>query len=316
MTRLQPRALDFSKRLLVVCILLSLVLSSCGRDTSNVAQELNQAKKSYFDGDFDKTIVLCNSALSSDPSNPTAYLFRGNAWAKKGDFDKSIKDLDQLIRLDSQHQMAYLSRAHAWLNKGEADHAIRDCTTAIEIEPNDPAAYISRGFGWRSKERRDEAIEDFTKAIHIYTQDTQANPVDANCAEAYCARGFSLAEKGLYPEADKDFLQALRIDPTGLGPCNGIAWLRATCPDEKYRNGKEAIDFATKACELSSWKISEYLANLAAAYAESGDWEKALTHQEQAIHLTMDEKDKVEGLEILEQYRRKEPYRAKPLATP
>ncbi len=35
---------------------------------------------------------------------------------------------------------------------------------------------------------------------------------------------------------------------------NSLAWLRATCPENEIREGKEAVELALRACELSEWR--------------------------------------------------------------
>jgi tetratricopeptide (TPR) repeat protein len=77
---------------------------------------------------------------------------------------------------------------------------------------------------------------------------------------------------------------------------NGRAWLRATCSDEKYRDGASAVEDATTACELMSWNDFQSLETLAAAYAEAGDFVEAVDCQEKAIELAHD--DKKEGCRI------------------
>ena len=47
----------------------------------------------------------------------------------------------------------------------------------------------------------------------------------------------------------------------------------ATSPDDKVRDGKRAVELATKAAELSSYTVPHILSTLAAAYAETGDFE-------------------------------------------
>ena len=45
------------------------------------------------------------------------------------------------------------------------------------------------------------------------------------------------------------------------------------------RDGKQAVEHATLACELTKWKDAGYLDTLAVAYAEAGDFDKAVEFQ-------------------------------------
>jgi hypothetical protein len=49
----------------------------------------------------------------------------------------------------------------------------------------------------------------------------------------------------------------------------------ATCLDRRFRDSQQAIQDATKACELTRWKKPDSLAALAAAYAAAGDFDAA-----------------------------------------
>src|SRR5205814_2080283 len=94
---------------------------------------------------------------------------------------------------------------------------------------------------------------------------------------------------------------------------NLLAWISATCPDSSLRDGKEAVSAATKACELTKWKELNWIDTLAAAYAESGDFEHAIQFQERAIHtgnpLESDQKSMQHRLAL---YKESKPYREKP----
>ncbi len=73
--------------------------------------------------------------------------------------------------------------------------------------------------------------------------------------------------------------------------------------------GKRAVAAATKACELTEWKAPLMLDTLAAAYAEAGDFERAVKWQTKANELYSDPKEKTEGERRLKLYQAKQPYR-------
>ena len=90
---------------------------------------------------------------------------------------------------------------------------------------------------------------------------------------------------------------------------DGRAWIFATCENPTYRNGKEAVEAAIEACELSRWKEAYCLESLAAAYAESGDFAAAVKWQVKAIELEADPKEKEEYRARLKLFQEKKPYR-------
>ena len=66
---------------------------------------------------------------------------------------------------------------------------------------------------------------------------------------------------------------------------NQLAWLLATCPAADVRVGGEALEHATRACELTGWADTTALDTLAAAHAECGEFAAAVRHAERALAL-------------------------------
>ncbi len=118
-----------------------------------------------------------------------------------------------------------------------------------------------------------------------------------------------MIEKKEYDKAIADYSEAIRIDPEVSVACNNRAWLWATCPDAKYRDGKKAIESATKACEVTEWKEPELLDTLAAPHAEAGDFDSAVKWQTEANVLYRDPEAKAQGVARLKPFREKRPYR-------
>lgn len=222
-------------------------------------------------GDYDKAIADFTKAIEIEPKDLLAYWSRGVAWNGKGDYDKAIADFTKAIEIDPKFVLNYSSRAEAWEQKGNYDKAIADYTKLITIAPKDVLAYFRRGSVWLAKRDYGKAVADYTKTIEI-------NP---KVVEAYILRGASWEAKGDYDKAIADFTKAIEIDPKAVEAYNGLAWLLATCRNDRYRDGKRAVALAEKAVKLE--EAANRLDTLAAAYAEAGRFQEAIKTQERAI---------------------------------
>ncbi len=124
--------------------------------------------------------------------------------------------------------------------------------------------------------RHDEAVEVFTKVI-----DGGGGP-DV-LATALTNRGIVESRRGNWQRATEDYREALRLQPKLATAHNNLAWLLAVCPVDSLRNGQEAVEHATWACNATSWRNLSCLGTLAAACAEIGDFAQAMRWQERAV---------------------------------
>jgi tetratricopeptide (TPR) repeat protein len=205
--------------------------------------------------------------------------------------------------LTGESAQDYINRGNVLRDQGEHDKAIAAFTEAIRIDPKDDSAYFNRGLAWRSKGEYDLAIRDYNQALTI-------NPA---FFQVYVNRGVAWSKKGEYDQALRDYNEALRLRPNDPSTYNNLAWLQATCPDAKYRDGKKAIENASRACQTDAghWYC---IGTLAAAYAESGDFGRAKALQTSAIQMaatdkSVTDKDKAEMNSRLELYQQGKPYR-------
>jgi len=77
-------------------------------------------------------------------------------------------------------------------------------------------------------------------------------------------------------------LQAAQLAPTSPVASLHLAWLLATHPDARYRRGDNAVRLATQALQLTGGNDSSALDALAAAYAETGQFDLAIKTAQQA----------------------------------
>ena len=124
--------------------------------------------------------------------------------------------------------------------------------------------------------RHDEAVELFTKVI-----DAGGEP--GVLATALTNRGLVESRRGKWQRAIEDYREAIRLQPKLATAHNNLAWLLAACPVDALRNGQEAVEHATWACNATGWSNPSCLGTLAAACAEVGDFGQAVRWQERAL---------------------------------
>jgi len=100
-------------------------------------------------------------------------------------------------------------------------------------------------------------------------------------------RGVAYQALGKSALALADFNASLEIDQNDVQNHIRMSRFLSSCRDPMFRDGRRAVSFATRACMLTGWKEDRPLAALAAAYAECGQFDKAVIFQKEAgLHTT------------------------------
>ena len=86
---------------------------------------------------------------------------------------------------------------------------------------------------------------------------------------------FQLYNAGKFAESLQAFREAARLHPNDSLVLNNLAWCLAASPRPELRNGREAVQLASKAVELTGQQQPVFIGTLAAAYAEDGQFAKA-----------------------------------------
>ena len=220
-----------------------------------------------------QTLMFYTEQLRSDPASATNWRCRAAAWESQHRLQCAINDYNEAIRLNPQSAVSFNSRGSAWQQKGEYDKAISDFSEAIRLYPSYARAYNNRAVSWYSKGEYDKSFSDFSEAIWL-------NPLNSsfhsNSAEVLLAIGE-------YADALDAEAEALRLDPKNWDAIRGVAYIRATCPIEEYRDGAKARTDAEEACRITGWKEWQCLGTLAAAYAETGDFDNAVRWAKKSV---------------------------------
>ena len=162
---------------------------------------------------------------------------------------------------------------------------IWDTATGVEICAFDKPAGIVQmieSVAWSPDGKR-IAIADIQGCIGIldatpgWPTETATSPPDTSPipkATAEIIRSLRLYCEAIEPHADNDADNLLNL-----------SWIRATSPYPELRDGPKAVAFSKQVIQLIGDRNPGILSNLAAAYAEAGDFENAIATQQKAISL-------------------------------
>lgn len=216
------------------------------------------------------------TAIDMDPDRWKAIHNRGVSYALLGQFEDALKDFTRTVELKPEY-------ANAWFNRGEIHYdlekyqeAIGDYTHAIELKPDDYEVHIRRGHAHYQLRHFQEALNDYDRAVQL----------DGASAEALANRGDAHRRLKQWGEAAKDYQAAISLNDSLGQAYRGAAWLMATCPDEKFRNGALAVQAGERAVELNGRQDYLCLDTLAAAYANNNQFEEAKNTIAEAIQAT------------------------------
>ena len=267
---------------------------------------VQEAKELVAKAEFDAAIPKLDKAIHLDRSYGYAYFIRGGAHWVKRDYDQALRDLNTAIEIDGFDPDSSFLRGRILQDMKKYELAIKDFDMAVGSGLNDPMLFLCRGRAFLESKQFDKAIEDFIWALgrarKTEPRAWQAEPL-YSCGRAYHA-------KKEYKKAIEYFDDAIHSDPKHVDARNYKAWLLAVCPDKAVRDGKLAVRLATEACELVGWKDGFGLNTLATAYAELGDFEKAVEWEQKALeNKEYAAEHGGEARKRLELYKAKTPYR-------
>jgi tetratricopeptide (TPR) repeat protein len=173
---------------------------------------------------------------------------------------------------------------------------VRKCTSTPGVRAPRPAAFAVRLW-----------TDDFSALFPVLRWNEFFN----RTAPEYVARRLTLSSADDARTAINTFRAALLQEPNSPVALNNLACILATAPDAALRNGTEAVSLAERACALSQNRNAAMLTTLAAAYAEAGCFEDAVSTAERARGLAENQGQKElaeRNAQLLELYRRKQPY--------
>jgi tetratricopeptide (TPR) repeat protein len=238
----------------------------------------------------------CRKAVELKPDYAEAHNNLAVVLIQLGQYDEAVEHLNTALEdlTEQQKKLAALGEAN------QADELKQAISQLAEVHNNYGLVYARQG-------RHEDAISEYE----------QAKSFDPANAPYYYNHGLSLEKLGRAAEAVAQYNEAMRIEPGWPLAARRAAWILATSRSDENRDGDYAVVLARGACKATAFSDPIGLDTLAAAYAEQGRFEEAVSTAQNALSLAASANLSELLPEIrarLDLYQKQQPYRADPPA--
>jgi tetratricopeptide (TPR) repeat protein len=239
--------------------------------------------------------------------SPETHVDLGLVQAVNRNGTEATREFAEALRLDPQNAQARWLLAHSTFTQNGVTETEREVDAVLQDAPDDAQCRLFSAVLLADQGRLSDAIAEgrraiaraldlarpyqdvsgwlntagqFHEAAETAREGLRADPFDP---QLHYQLAVALAAMTNSYDAITHYRDALAFNPNLPPALDGLAWILATDPNPAFRNGAEAVRLAGRACELTATGDSQYLGTLAAAYAEAGDFDRAVTTARQAV---------------------------------
>lgn len=270
------------------------------RRTEEAAKEVQTAR--HLPQDL-RLVDPVYEKLEAQGMSAVWYRDRGFALQAQGRLDAALEQFRKAMELKPDPE-GHLHVGNLLSQLGRYGEAGSQYRTAISLAPNYVISYNNLGETLFKSGRAEEAMVWFEKCFRL----------DPQFPNAYLNLGAIHMQLDRPAAAIATFRRGLKNTGGFLPIVNRLAWLLATGPDPSLRNAREAVNLAKTACEKTKYSDPESLDILAAAYAESGDFKRAVALARKVHGLTVSSEQEELAKQIesrLNLYLAQKPYHSK-----
>jgi len=228
-------------------------------------------------GETDKAISHYSESLRIKPDFIPSHLNIGLILREKHKINEAIEHLSMVLQAKPNHAEAYYELGVTLEKQGNFDAAVKYYYEALRIKPRFAKGHNKLGIIMALQKKDKEAIFHLYKAIRI----------DSHYADAYCNLGIIYANQRNIENAILHFKKALYLNPNMAQALYNLSWILASCEDERFRNGEKAVKLAERLFKITQNNQPLALDALAAAYAEAGKFDEAVTVAKKALELAL-----------------------------
>jgi serine/threonine protein kinase/Tfp pilus assembly protein PilF len=302
------------------------------KDPDTLDTILGLANADVTAGDYDEAVRLCEEGLAAardmygENNDSTLRFIQELSFALRGqgNLARARETQQQVLdwhmkrwgpedrgTIDATMELAYVEQL-----QGQFEESLRRYDKAIltgqrVLGPNDDQ--LLEGMHNRARVlNKMGKVEEASKAMRevLAARERVLGKTNVDTLGSMGVLAVLEAKQGRFEESRKLVEEATQhLPPKEWWIRNSMAWFLCTSKFDAIRDGHAALEMATKACELTGYKTPTCLDTLAAAYAETGQFEAAVKWSERTIELTKDDARREKFTQRLEQYRAGKPWR-------
>ena len=286
-------------------------------------------------GYWQDNIKLFSHAIETTRENNfEAYFLLGHACMESGNLNAAGRCYESALKINPYFEDARLELAEVLFLQTNYEAAVAQVGEVFQLNPKNAEARECLGFALAAQNKITEAVSEYTTALQLKPDDVTIREALAQVLvqKGEPEKALACLQEALkiqptpgvhaqvaairvrqaeFPDAARHYRAALRLRPDSPEILNNLAWLLATCPDMRVRDGTQAVGLAERACKLTQYRQTIMVGTLAAAYAEAGRYDDAMAAAQKACALA--EKSGEQDLlkrnqELLELYRQRQPY--------
>lgn len=253
-------------------------------------------------GYWQNSFRLFEHALEVTDSNWGVHYNLGMFLSKRGDLESAVDHYKSAIRIKPDLAVAHQALGVAISALGRRGEAMSHWERAVEIDPDLADAHSHLGAAYLKLGDLDRAIARFERVARLRP----------DRADSHYNLGLAYQTRGRDEDAVAAYRRALEIEPSAFDSGRKLAWILATSRDPSVRDGQDALRLAEQCLRAGGYRHADCFEAMAAAYAESGDFERAIEWQEMVVKSGTPE-HLAEPRARLELYRAGTPYRTSEL---
>jgi tetratricopeptide (TPR) repeat protein len=269
------------------------------------AQHINTARRLSINKKPDAALTEAKKAVAADPSNAAARIALVTALEDAKQPREALAEAEHAIEVAPLDGATHLELGALLFRQNELERAIEEARLAVGAAPENTQARLLLlvSLFYHDEDpvdmaREALAVSPYNAEIHHLLGAALARKGDS--IDAFNQLAYSVLIRPEWTEASSELHlgllalinsfdaakllhQAASSIPDSPVALDELAWVFATHPGEELRDGREAVRLAEHACALTKRTNPIFLATLAAAYAETGNFGQAITTIQESI---------------------------------